>query len=149
MVAFVKRLECHTCEVHIARNFWQWRIDQLFEIHFLVLDVEKWLTRSQARLSKSQWSRGIIAVEGLDIQHLERKRHIVDRQRRSSSRAHKTQSLYDDLSDSVLDVLGERLEGFFVEGVDADGFGDVLDVLWVPEKLWRRLVRHDRDTGFA
>lgn len=62
-------------------------------------------------------------------------RHILDREGGATGVSHETQALDDDLTESVLDILGEALEGFLVERADAHRLGDVLHILGVPEQL--------------
>jgi hypothetical protein len=61
-----------TGEAHIARYFWQRRVDDLFKVDFFVVDVEERLARAEARFAIAQRPRRLVAVQWLDIEHLER-----------------------------------------------------------------------------
>lgn len=48
---------------------------------------------------------------------------------------HEPQTLDDNLTQPILDVLRETLEGLVIEGADADGLGNIFDVVGIPEQL--------------
>lgn len=126
-----------TGKTHVARHLGQRRINELLEIHLLILNVEQRLPRPQARLAVPQRPRRIVPVQRLDVERLEREGDVVDGEGGAARGAHEAQRLDDDLADAILDVLGQALEGFLVEGSDADGFGDVFNVFGVPEQFGR------------
>lgn len=124
-----------TCEGRVSGHFGQRRIDEFLKVHLLVFDVEQRLSRSQARLAIPKRSRRLVPVERLNIKHLHGLRHILDRESSAAGGSHEAQTLDNDLTESVFDILREALEGFLVERADANRLGDILDVLGVPEQL--------------
>lgn len=46
---------------------------------------------------------------------------------------HELERFFEDLGDAVFDVAGQVVDYVVLDDVDADGFGDVADVVGVPE----------------
>ena len=127
--------DLHTCKVHIARHLGQGRVDELLELHLLVLDVEERLAGPHAGLAVAQRARRVVAVQRLHVQDAEGEGDVADGQRGAARGAHQAQGLDDDLADAVLDVLGQRLDGLVAQRPDAHRLRHVLDVLRVPQQL--------------
>ncbi|KAI6767520.1 hypothetical protein HG530_005529 [Fusarium avenaceum] len=98
-------------------------------------DSDVRLTRSKAGLAVSQRTRRIVAVERFDVERPHREGDIIDGKSRSTGGAHEAKRLYNDLADSVFDILSQALESFFIEGADADRLCDILDIIGIPEKF--------------
>ena len=125
-----------TRETYIPRHLRQRRINQPLKIHLLILNIKQRLSRSQTRFPKSKWPSTLIPIQRLDIQHLKRLADILGSEDCALALLHETHGFDDYLSHAVLDFLGERPDGFFAESGDADGFGDIADVVRVPDELW-------------
>ncbi|TKW51715.1 hypothetical protein CTA1_8874 [Colletotrichum tanaceti] len=117
-------------------------VDELLKVDLLVLDVEQRLAGTQTGLAVSQRTRRIVPVERFDVEGLEGGADVIDGQGGAAGGAHEAQGLDEDLADAVFDILGQAAQGVVVEVGDADRLGDVFDVVWVPEQLWRVLCRH-------
>ena len=81
----------HTGECYFAGYFGQWRVDELFKVDLLVLDVEERLPRPQRGLAKAQRPCRIVSVQRLDLQHAQRLRDILRREDVAPGVSHEAQ----------------------------------------------------------
>ena len=125
----------HTGKVHVAWHLGQGRIDELLKLDLLVVNVKQRLARPETGLAKAQRSCRVVSVKRLGVEHAQGEGDVVDGERRAARGAHQAQALDDDLADTILDVLRERLGRLLVERSDADRLGHVLDVFGIPQKL--------------
>lgn len=122
-----------TSKRHLARHLRQRRVDQLLEVDLVVLHVEDGLRLAQTRLAEPQRPAGLVPVERLDVEHAQGVRDVRGAQDGALRVAHELERLLQDLVHAVLDVHGEVLGDVVGEVRDADGLGDVLDGVGVPE----------------
>lgn len=52
--------------------------------------------------------------------------------------AHKLEGFFEDLTDTIFDILSELGNDVVVESANANRFGDVGDVVWIPDWVGHR-----------
>lgn len=62
--------QLHTSHRNLPRHFWQWSINQLLKIDFIILHIKHRLPRAKTSFPKPYRAGGIIPVQRLNIQDL-------------------------------------------------------------------------------
>ncbi len=129
-----KRMKCnHTGHGSLPGHFRQRRVDQLLEVHLLVLDVEERLAGADGRFAEPQRADGLVPIQRLKSKRLQRLFDVLRRHDLARCFPHGNQGVMQKLCEAKLDILRHRLANFVGEATETHRLGDIANVLRVPD----------------
>jgi hypothetical protein len=99
-----------TCECDLSWHLGERRVDELLEIHLLVLDIVQRLARAQRGFAEAQRAGRLVAIERLYVQYFEGVGDVVCAQRRPLPVSHELDGLLQHLGKAEVDVAGELFD---------------------------------------